>query len=61
MEDFFTSFWKYFLYGADAGGGFIAKNYPVRLHSGALRSGAIKTCAKTKGGSLSSTVFKIMK
>lgn len=22
MEDFFTSFWKYFLYGAAAGGGF---------------------------------------
>lgn len=23
MEDFFTSFWKYFLYGAAAGGGFV--------------------------------------
>ena len=29
--------------------------------SGVLRSGSIKACVKTKGGGLSSTVFKIMK
>ena len=40
----------------------MAGTKPAKLRtSGVLRSGSIKACVKTKGGSLSSTVFKIMK